>query len=238
MKLILSGEDEAKRAAREQSLLSHLQGQGRVIRRFNLGKDDPDQLLAQLGTQAMFAAPQVWAVGGLEKIRSPKQQAALIGALADSADDAVLSVHKDLGAGLKKIIDPKIWQVETFPLPKLVFAFCDGLKAKPYSEEHRLFRQIVEDGDEWWLQTQLARTMLALLQTKAGLTPGGAPFQVAKWQRQAKSWSLEEMQRFIRGLFELELAIKSGKTRLTWSQQFDILLASLYDELHSRKGDA
>ncbi len=229
MKLILAGEDEVRRATREQVVVNSIQGQGRTVRRFNLGKDDPDSLLSELGTQAMFAQPTVWAIGGLEKIRSPKQQATLIQALAESTDDVVVSIGKEPGAGLKKTIDLKIWKIESFTLPKLVFAFCDGLKIKPYSEIHRLFRQIVADGDEWWLQTQLARTMVALLQTKAGITPGGAPFQIPKWKKQSAAWTLAEMQRFIRGLFELELEIKSGKTRLTWSQQFDILLASLYD---------
>lgn len=229
MRIVLAGEDELKRVAREQALLLALQEQGRTIRRFNLGKDDPEMLLSELGTQAMFAQPQVWAIAGLEKLRSPKQQAALIDALTHSADDAVLSIGKDIGAILRKALDPKSWKIELFPLPKLVFAFCDNLRVKPYAEEHRLFRQIVADGDEWWLQTQLSRTMLALLQTKAGVMPGGAPFQIAKWKKQAASWTLTELQRFIRGLFDLEFAIKSGKTRLTWSQQFDILLASLYD---------
>lgn len=239
MKLILAGEDETKRASRERSALSTLQEQGRVIRRFDLAKDDPEMVLAELGTQAMFAEPKVWAIAALEKLRSPKLQAALLAALADSGDDVVISLNKDkLGAGLSKAADPKIWKVENFPLPKLVFAFCDALKSKPYAQVHRMLRQIVDNGEEWWLQTQLAKTVHALLQAKAGLVPAGSPFQVQKWQRQARGFALEELRDFQQGLFAIEFAIKSGKTRLSWSAQFDILLAGLYDEHHSRKGEA
>lgn len=232
MKVVISGEDERKRAEREAAVVRELQGQGRRTEHIDAAKTDVEEIMISLGTQAMFEQPKVLVVRGLEKLRSPKAQAAIITALGSTNDDVVLSIAKDLTPGLKKQFDPKVWKNETFPLPKSVFAFCDALKTKPYAEAHRLLRQVLADGGEWWLNAQLARTLHALLLVKAGSSPAGAPFQIQKWKKQASAFTQEELSSALDGLYQIESSIKLGKTKLTWGQQFDILLAKLYDGLH------
>src|SRR5690554_6438994 len=136
MKIVLAGEDQAKRAAREAVIIGQNQSTGSVAIRVDLGKTDPEQLLQDLGTQPMFVQPQIRIVSSWEKLRSPKMALSLAQALVESADDVLIVINKELTPGQKKLFDPSVWKIENFPLPKSVFLFCDALKLKPYEQVH------------------------------------------------------------------------------------------------------
>ncbi len=232
MKLVLAGENTQLRAAREVAVLRGRQEQGSQVERRDLAKTDPDTLLVELNTQTMFATPKVWAITGWEKLRSTKQQDLLVATLTNNTDDVLLIIGKDLTPRQKKLFPAPIWRIETFPLPKSVFAFCDGLGSKSYIQLHTLWREVLAAEGEWWLNAQLVRTLHGIWQIKAGIKPTGAPFQIAKWQKQARSLTIEEVESWLSGLFQIESSVKTGRTRLSWGQQFDILLAKIYVEGH------
>lgn len=231
MKILLHGEDTSKLYARELALLNAWRQEGKGIRLLDCAKQKEPELLEILGSQSMFAPSQVWHMKHWEKLRSPKLQTLLLEMLNQTPDDVLMTVPHEMSAAQKKKI-PAGWKLENFPMPVAIFKFLESIKAKPYNTVHDLFRQTLATGNEWGLHTLLSRQFRYLLQAKVGAPIAGPPFIVAKVKGQAQYFSEQELLDALKFLFELERAIKQGRTKHPWSTSIDILLGRLYDEGH------
>lgn len=230
-KLLLVGENQRALFEREAALLTEWR-ETREMRSIDLVKQTEDEVKEAMGTNQLFAPAQAWRVTGLEKQRSPKWQTAVIAMLESSPDDVIVSVPQEPTPAFLKKFTASMWKVETFKLPKVVFSFLESIKAKPYAQTHKLFRQALESGEEWGLHALMARQFRLLLAAKVGAPIAGPPFMIGKFQSQAKAFTQEELLDAQHTLFEIEKNIKGGRTNLSWSSSVDRLLAKIYHGAH------
>ena len=84
--------------------------------------------------------------------------------------------------------------------------------------------------NEWELHSLLARQFRLLLAAKTGAPVLAPPFAKKQLASQAKHFSEAQLIQALHTLYLIELALTTGQSHLTWSQEIDRLLLRLYDE--------
>ena len=73
----------------------------------------------------------------------------------------------------------------------------------------------------------LARQIRLLLSVKDGVVPKLAPFAVAKLQKQARAFTLDQLLRTHTTLVDIDRQQKTSTTQLSLHAQLDLLMAEL-----------
>ena len=125
--------------------------------------------------------------------------------------------------------------VKFFKLPKNIFLFLDNLKPRNFKNLINLFHQALGAGIKEELilfMTQRQFRLLLALSDEDSSDPIDelirlAPWQMEKLQRQAKLFSVLDLIRIYKKLYEIELGQKTGKLALSLIQSIDFLLLEM-----------
>lgn len=191
----------------------------------------------------------------LSKRKASKEMDELVAAIAATDTPLFLWESKELSAKQLKLFGSAT--IKVFKIPATVFAFLDSLSPQNKTQSIKLFHQLLETEDAnfalFMLQRQV-RILLSLSDTtppvipaKAGIQgnnikdPGSksgmtslisevkrlAPWQKGKLEKQAKTFSLQQLLRLHEQLFQLDLAQKTGTLSQPLDKSLDFLLLSL-----------
>ncbi len=120
-------------------------------------------------------------------------------------------------------------QVLEFKTSHKVFTWLDSFSAnqKTLNRQLELLHEALAAEDPFYCLIMLARQIRMLIQVKDGGNVGGAPFMVAKLQKQAQTFTLDQLLRAHHRLLELDLAHKTSTNRLNLAQDLDLFLLRL-----------
>lgn len=198
-----------------------------------MAKSLDHQLLEQtLGSQSLFATPQLIVIEELHSLPKSKKKDELITTLGQFTDqtkltEVLLWEKRDLTATMLKKFPTA--EVAYFKASKHIFSLMEQLtseaKQKPALLK-KLHAAIESDGD-FFVLTMMIRQMRLLIEVKDGGRPAGPPFMVSKLQSQAKLFTLEKLVEIHHRLAKLDYQLKQSANSLTLSQELDLLVLSM-----------
>ena len=112
-------------------------------------------------------------------------------------------------------------------LPQEIFIFLDSLRYTNKKSALIALNKLEGKVEEGFLFIMLSRHLASLLVAQSGDTSKLSPWSKTKLINQAKDWPTDILILLIRRLLDVDLAIKSGQTKLGYLDHIDLLLASL-----------
>lgn len=127
--------------------------------------------------------------------------------------------------------------IKIFKLPINIFLFLDNLKPKDSKNLLRLFHQALDSGIKeelilFMVQRQF-RLLLSLCHPEQVLisqideVSRLLPWQMEKLKKQAKLFSVSDLIRIYKKLYEIEIGQKTGASSLSLTQNIDFLILEL-----------
>jgi DNA polymerase III delta subunit len=62
---------------------------------------------------------------------------------------------------------------------------------------------------------------------KSATSPKFAPWQMGKLRSQASKWTDKQLETFLAELLKIDLSVKTGNTKMSYTDHLDLLLTSL-----------
>lgn len=235
MRIVLYGANQSALYAQERQITQKFlqQSPNQIIIHFDARKETQQQLRDQLGAQSMFQTQRCFQITNFEKLKSPKQKKELLELIEQGSADqdlVIITIPSELTPATKKLFNQEMWKTQEFKLPKVFFQFTESIKTKPLKQVSQLLQQSLEQKNEWELHSLLARQFRLLLATKVKAPVQAPPFALSQLATQANKFSEKQLIQALNTLFTIEWNMKSGQARLTWGQEIDRLLVSLYHE--------
>jgi DNA polymerase III delta subunit len=229
---IIHGEQMTHSRQKLTQVVSQLKTNGYQVTTLIAKNLDPQLLEQTLGSQSLFATPQLVVIEELHSLPKSKKKDELINTLGQFTDPAgmteiVLWEKRDLTATMLKKFPSAT--VAYFKASKHVFTLMEQLSPKTEQKPallKKLHSALESDGD-FFVFTMLVRQIRLLIEVKDGGRPAGPPFMVSKLQSQAKLFTLEKLLELHRRLAELDYQLKQSANSLTLSQELDLLMLSM-----------
>jgi DNA polymerase III delta subunit len=121
--------------------------------------------------------------------------------------------------------------VKTFSFPQILFTFLDNVKPNNAEMLIKLFHQLKQSMEVELIFFMLVRQLRIMLDLdgsdKIDEVKRMAPWQLGKMQRQAKMFDDEKLKTAYQSLFEIDLALKTGKIPYSLERSIDFFLADL-----------
>lgn len=173
----------------------------------------------------------------LSKGKASKELDEIVTALVASDSPLYLWESKELTAKQLKPFTKAM--VKAFKIPTTVFAFLDSLSPKNKTQAIKLLHQLLETEDANFALFMLQRQTRILLSLRvianeakqSSITISEvkrlAPWQKGKMEKQAKSFTLEQLLSLHEQLFQLDLSQKTGALSQPLDTSLDFLLLSM-----------
>jgi DNA polymerase III delta subunit len=134
----------------------------------------------------------------------------------------------------KDLYSLKNADIKIFKLPKNIFLFLDNLSPSNSRNMLKLFHNALESGIKeeiilFMLQRQI-RLLLSLLDSgekSIDEIERLAPWQTGKLQSQSRLFTVSDLKKIYKRLYEIELRQKTGALSLSLSQSIDFLLLDI-----------
>lgn len=223
---IFHGDHQASSRTLLQSSLEQLKNKGIEIISLDGDKITPAELETALTTANLFSSSAILLENLLSRIRSKVKDECLALLLNYKGEkDLFLWERKEVSKlTLNKF--PKAI-IKLSKTPAIIFFFLDSLYPGNAVRALELFHQLCTSNYEPIVaMTLIARQISSLIQITDGTTPKVAPFQLTKLKNIARHWTLPQLIKFYDQLLDIDYAIKSGRSRLSYSDHLDILLAT------------
>jgi hypothetical protein len=209
-----------------QDALTKEKDLGNDIRVLEGDKIAPRDLESALSTASLFAVESLLIENLLSRLRSKDK---------DRCIDLVLNYHGDktiflwdkkevTPPNLKKFTSAKISHSKS---PTSLFNLLDSLYPGNLESSLTYLHEVVKESEDIIVFTMVARQIGYLIIMKTATTPKLAPFQMAKLRTQASRWDIQALEHFIAELTRIDLSIKSGKSKLSYTDHLDLLLSDL-----------
>jgi DNA polymerase III delta subunit len=121
--------------------------------------------------------------------------------------------------------------VKTFSFPQILFTFLDNVRPSNSEMLIRLFHELkltMEPELIFFMLVRQFRIMLGLEGTdKIDEVKRMAPWQLGKMQKQARMFGEDRLKSNYQKLFEMDLALKTGKIPYSLERSIDFFLADL-----------
>lgn len=205
---------------------------GNEIRVIEGDKLLPRDLESSLGTASLFGTESLVIEGLLSRVKSRDKDACIdLLAKYDGNKNILLWDKKEVTpANLKKFTKAKISGSKA---PTALFSFMESLEPGNTAHSLDLLHELVGASrdspamEDIIVFTMVARQVSYLIMIKSGTSPKFAPWQMGKLRAQAAKWSDKQLETFIAELLKIDLAIKTGATKLSYTDHLDLLLTSL-----------
>ena len=199
---------------------------GHEIRIMEGDKLAPRDLDSSLATASLFSQETLVIEGLLSRAKSRDKDACL-DLLAKYAGDKniLLWDKKEITApNLKKFIHAKISNSKA---PTELFAFMESIYPGSANRALSLMHEVVAGTEDIIVFTMLARQISYLIIIKSATSPKFSPWQMDKLRVQASKWSDKQLSNFLSELLKIDFVIKTGATKLSYTDHLDLLLVSL-----------
>lgn len=190
-----------------------------------------DKLLAKdlestLSTSSLFSTESIIIENLLSRLRSKEKDACidLLGKYEGDKNIYLWDKKEITKPNLSKLSKAK---VSNSKAPTALFTLMDSLEPGNAKQALDLLHQTVVDTEDIVAFTMIARQVSYLIMIKTGTSPKFAPWQIGKLKSLAQKWSEPQLEQFLHDLLKIDLAIKSGRTKLSYLDHLDLLLTSL-----------
>ena len=121
--------------------------------------------------------------------------------------------------------------IKVFSYPQILFIFLDNLKPNNSESLIKLFHELKQNMEPELIFFMLVRQFRLMLGIdgidKIDEVKRMAPWQLGKMQKQAKMFGEENLKNIHGKLFEMDLALKTGKIPYSLERSIDFFLADL-----------
>jgi len=221
MIILFHGDDTAK--SRQQLKQVTVTGEKRELDGLKIA---PKDLESTLATTNLFSSETIVIENLFSRLKS-KDKDACIKLLTDYQGEKqiLLWEKKELTkAVLTKL--PKTWKISLSKLPALIFNFLESLYPGNLPNILAHLPDLRASTPDILLHTMISRQISYLILIKSASNPKFAPWQIGKLKSQASHWTDQQLVHFHDELLRIDYQIKSGQTKLDYSVQLDLLLAS------------
>lgn len=180
-----------------------------------------------LGSHSLFAENKVIIVEELHSLPLSGKRTKLIEMLAHSQASLILWEKRALTKTMVSKLNPQL--VFEFKLSPVLFKWLDSLSGKIETKKNQvtLFHETLEIEDAQMCFAMLCRQIRLLIQAKEGSNLKGAPFMIAKLQRQSQLFSLSQLLKWHTALLDLDLKQKTSQTWQKLEDELDLLLLQM-----------
>ena len=147
--------------------------------------------------------------------------------LKQASGDVVIWEGKEISKAVVGALGKNV-RVEEFKIPVVIFQLLDGLRPRATKNIlHLLDQAITVDAPEL-LHVMLARRLRELIMITNNVTPPGAQsWQLGRLTTQSKYFTIEELTRLYKQLFEMEYATKTGNSPFTMKESLEIWITEI-----------
>jgi len=230
---LLHGEHLVASRQKLVTLLDAARATNRQIVHIDAARLQPHDLELQLGSDDLFGTPKTVVIEELHSLPKSQKKNQLLEIVAKAAQISDPSLEVILWE--KRELTPTM--LKQFPQAKVtiskisnaVFSWLDSLSPQPATKptQLKLLHTAITSEDAFMCLAMLVRQVRLLIQVKAGSAVGGAPFMIAKLQKQAQPFTLPQLLKIHQHLLKLDLAFKTSVTSLNLDQHLDLLIIDL-----------
>jgi DNA polymerase III delta subunit len=200
---------------------------GNEIRIIEGDKLAPSDLESILGTSSLFGNETLVIEGLMGRLRSKDKDSCIDLIAKYQGNKNILLWDKK---ALTKIAIGKLGKnvkATESKAPTALFAFTESIEPGNLERALSLMHEVVSSTEDIIVFTMLARQISYLIMMKSGTSPKFAPWQMGKLRAQASKWEGKELEKFLAELLKIDLSVKTGATKLSYSDHLDLLLTSL-----------
>ena len=200
---------------------------GHEIRIIEGDKLVPADLESTLATASLFSTETLVIEGLLSRAKS-RDKDACIKLLADYSGDKNIFLWDK-----KEITKPNLTKlaarakISLSKAPTALFAFMESIEPGNAERALSLMHEVISGTEDIVVFTMLARQISYLIIIKTATSPKFSPWQMDKLRVQASKWSDKQLNNFLSELLKIDFAIKSGATKLSYTDHLDLLLTTL-----------
>lgn len=224
---IFHGEGTAISRTTLQSALAQEKAAGRELRYL-----EGDKLLARdldiaLSTASLFSQESLVIENLLSRLRSREKDACLDLLAKYSGDKNIFLWDK------REVTKPNLAKlankakVSLSKAPTALFTLLESLEPGSAKRSLALLHDVVKSSEDIIVFTLLARQISYLIIIKSATSPKFAPWQLAKLRAQAALWEPKALEHFLSELLRIDFAIKTGRSKLSYTDHLDLLLTTL-----------
>lgn len=199
---------------------------GHEIRTLEGDKLAPRDLESVLATASLFGEESIFIENLLSRLKSKDKDACIeLVAGYDGPKNIYLWDKKEVTpANLKKFVSAKISNSKA---PTEMFSFLESIEPGNVRNSLELLHKLVLETEDIIVFTMLARQVSYLIMMKSSTNPKFAPWQVNKLRAQSSLWTGARLEYFIKELTKIDLSIKTGMSKLSYTDHLDLLLSDL-----------
>lgn len=169
--------------------------------------------------------------------KTDKEAKEILNFIAKNSNESTFILWESKEISKKDLSEFKDAVVKFFKLPKNIFLFLDNLKPQNSKNSLSLFHQALDSGIKeelilFMIQRQI-RLLLSLChselvsESQIDEVLRLAPWQTGKLKKQAKLFSISDLIRIYKKLYEIEIGQKTGASSLSLVQSIDFLLLEM-----------
>lgn len=200
---------------------------GHEIRELSGDKLLPKDLETTLATASLFSTETIVIEGLLSRLRSKDKDACVELISKYSGDKNILMWEKKAHTKIAIGKLGKAVVATESKAPTSLFSLLDALVPGNAKNALDLLHDVVRGTEDIIAFTMIARQLSYLIMMKSGTSPKFAPWQMGKLRSQASLWSDKDLENFIAELLSIDFKIKTGTTKLSYSDHLDLLLLTL-----------
>lgn len=224
MMLVFHGDSQKDSRTLLQNAMQKDKELGREINSLDGEKITPRDLESTLATANLFA-PETLVIEGLLGRLKSKDKDACISLLASySGEKNIILWDK------KEITKPNLTKLGTSvkisnsKAPTQLFSWLETIVPGNTKSCLTIMHQVAAMTEDILIFTMLARHLSYLIMMKSATSPKFAPWQMGKLRSQAGVWSDKQLESMLTQLIQIDEAIKTGQTKLSYLDQLDIYL--------------
>lgn len=204
------------------------------------------------GSQDLFATPKMIVIEELNSLPTSNKKKAFIQKISEyiaeisntnnqnqnlnnTQNDLILFEKRTLTATmLKPFVSPKAKtsgvpaEVFEFKVSKSTFTWLEMLGSRETPEKKlKLLHQAIDEEGEFFCFLMLVRQIKMLLQIKEGVAIKGAPFMIAKAEKQAQNFDKAKLVQIYKKMLDIDLLQKTSQTKATLIQMLDLLTLTM-----------
>ena len=200
---------------------------GREIRSLDGAKITPQELESTLATANLFAQESV-IIENLGSRPLSKDKKTLLQLVKDyrGSKNLYLWEKKELSKSQVTAFGQEVIS-RLSKTPVLIFKFLESLSPGNVLDSLALLRETADKVEDGFIFVMLSRHVADLIIAKSGDTSLLNPWKKTRLISQAKEWHESELLSLHTRLLNIDRQLKTGRTKLSYLDHLDLLLASL-----------
>jgi DNA polymerase III delta subunit len=208
------------------SALEKEKAAGHEIRTFDGEKITPRDLESTLNTASLFSQESLVIENLLSRLRSKDKDACLVLIKSYVGNKNIFLWEKKEITKAHLANLPTTAKVSNSRAPMLLFNWLETVYPGNLQNCLTLLHQVTAVTEDILVFTMLARQISYLIMMKSATSPKFAPWQMGKLRAQSAKWAESALQAMLYRLLEIDEAVKTGQTKLTFADHLDILLVN------------